>query len=108
MGQDLFDPPNVGGWPGGRDWISPRSMIVRANFVAALLGGTATGLARAYDPAELARRHGAAADTQSVVAFHYRILFGTEPTPEWRQRFRGLAARQAVAVLLASPEAQLG
>ena len=24
MGQDLFEPPNVGGWPGGRAWITPR------------------------------------------------------------------------------------
>ena len=22
MGQDLFYPPNVGGWPGGRAWLS--------------------------------------------------------------------------------------
>ncbi len=22
LGQDLFGPPNVGGWPGGRSWLS--------------------------------------------------------------------------------------
>ncbi|MCI0705497.1 MAG: DUF1800 domain-containing protein, partial [Planctomycetia bacterium] len=35
MGQDLFDPPNVGGWPGGRTWITSRALIARANYAAA-------------------------------------------------------------------------
>src|SRR5262249_55257493 len=39
LGQDLFQPPNVGGWPGGRHWISGQTMIGRANFAAALVGG---------------------------------------------------------------------
>src|SRR5262249_21366180 len=29
LGQDLFYPPDVGGWPGGRSWISTRSAIGR-------------------------------------------------------------------------------
>ncbi len=32
MGQDLFDPPNVGGWPGGRRWIHTRSLIARSTI----------------------------------------------------------------------------
>jgi uncharacterized protein (DUF1800 family) len=108
MGQDLFDPPNVGGWPGGRDWITPRSMILRANFATALLDGSITPQGRAYEPAELARRHGARGDTASVIAFHHRLLFGTDITPQWRERLASLGARQAVSALLASPEGQLG
>ena len=38
LGQDLFYPPNVGGWPGGRNWITTRSALGRANFAAALVG----------------------------------------------------------------------
>ena len=30
LGQDLFNPPNVGGWPGGRTWLSARSLAVAA------------------------------------------------------------------------------
>ena len=37
LGQDLFYPPNVGGWPGGRAWITTRSAIGRANLAAALV-----------------------------------------------------------------------
>ncbi|WP_372742050.1 DUF1800 family protein [Neptunomonas sp.] len=32
MGQDLFDPPNVKGWPFGSEWINTDSLIVRVNF----------------------------------------------------------------------------
>jgi uncharacterized protein (DUF1800 family) len=106
MGQNLFDPPNVGGWPGGRDWINPRTMLLRTNFAEALVGGAGMGGLQAYDAEALARRHGA--DEESVVAFHHRLLFGSDPTPEMRTRLAGLPARQAVAMLLASPQAQVG
>ena len=36
LGQDLFNPPNVGGWPGGRTWLTLAALIGRANFAAAL------------------------------------------------------------------------
>ena len=39
MGQDLFYPPNVSGWTGGRSWMNSRSVIARANFGAALASG---------------------------------------------------------------------
>ena len=39
MGQDLFYPPNVGGWPEGRSWLSFAGVIARANFAAALVEG---------------------------------------------------------------------
>jgi len=32
MGQVLFNPPNVAGWPGGDDWISTTALITRYNF----------------------------------------------------------------------------
>ena len=39
LGQELFFPPNVGGWPGGRSWLSGRTVVARANFAAALVEG---------------------------------------------------------------------
>ena len=58
LGQDLFYPPNVGGWPGGRAWITTRSAIGRANLAAALVGGESVGLSTPFDPIALAARHG--------------------------------------------------
>jgi uncharacterized protein (DUF1800 family) len=32
LGQSLFDPPNVAGWPGGRTWITPATLLQRGNL----------------------------------------------------------------------------
>lgn len=32
MGQSLFDPPNVAGWPGGPAWLGSSTMLVRWNL----------------------------------------------------------------------------
>ncbi len=39
MGQELFNPPNVKGWPGGRDWISAGTIAVRYHLPEALFDG---------------------------------------------------------------------
>ena len=36
MGQLLFEPPNVGGWPLGAGWFSTGTMLARTNFAAML------------------------------------------------------------------------
>lgn len=33
MGQELFNPPNVGGWTSGLGWIGPGTLLERTNFV---------------------------------------------------------------------------
>jgi uncharacterized protein (DUF1800 family) len=38
MGQMLFDPPDVGGWPNNDAWISSNTVIARINFANAVLG----------------------------------------------------------------------
>jgi uncharacterized protein (DUF1800 family) len=37
MGQVLFDPPDVAGWPSNEAWISSGSVVARVNFVSAAL-----------------------------------------------------------------------
>lgn len=32
LGQDLFDPPNVKGWEGGKDWISTQTLLIRTSL----------------------------------------------------------------------------
>jgi len=39
MGQELFRPPNVKGWPGGKDWISTGTLAVRYHLPESLLDG---------------------------------------------------------------------
>jgi len=40
MGQGLFSPPNVKGWPGGQAWLSTATVLARQNFGQALAMGT--------------------------------------------------------------------
>ncbi len=39
MGQNLFQPPNVKGWDGGRAWINTATLFVRQNLLIYLLTG---------------------------------------------------------------------
>ena len=108
MGQDLFEPPNVGGWNGGRAWIGARSMITRANFVSALIDGTNAGRSKAHDPAELAKSHGLPTDANGLITFHCRLLLGGDPTTAMTARLAKGMDRKMVALLLSAPEYQLG
>jgi uncharacterized protein (DUF1800 family) len=113
LGQDLFYPPNVGGWPGGRSWLTTRSLLGRANYAAALLDGTRVGRPGAMDVLALGGRYG----EKDATAFYTRLLLGTEPSPAWRARLaagvdgkgtdEAESARRTVALILAMPEAQV-
>jgi uncharacterized protein (DUF1800 family) len=113
LGQDLFDPPNVGGWPGGRSWLTTRALIGRANYAAALVDGKRVGRPGPMDALALAHRHG----ERDVVTFYTRLLLGTEATPTWRARLaagvdakaagEAEAARRTAALILGMPEAQV-
>jgi uncharacterized protein (DUF1800 family) len=117
LGQDLFYPPNVGGWPGGRTWLTTRAVIGRANYAAALVDGIRVGRPGPMDAAALAERHGHGPHRDTVLAFYTKLLLGTEPTAAWQDRLaaalgpgndaRPETIRKAVALILAMPEAQL-
>jgi uncharacterized protein (DUF1800 family) len=117
LGQDLFYPPNVGGWPGGRSWLSTRSVVGRANYAAALVGGDAVGRAAPLDALELAEAHGSGRGRDAVLTFYSRLVTGVEPDARWLDRTSAAlgpatswgpdAARRAAALTLGSPEAQL-
>ncbi|HVE75117.1 MAG TPA: DUF1800 family protein, partial [Mycobacteriales bacterium] len=101
MGQQLFEPPNVGGWPGGQDWLTPSTVIARYD-----LGLTAVARARAANVAlptaddvpgwtrRLALPELSANTTAAVRAFLASKAGGTAA-----ERQTGVAA-----LLLASPE----
>ncbi|HLJ69156.1 MAG TPA: DUF1800 domain-containing protein [Chloroflexota bacterium] len=38
LGQQLFDPPTVGGWAGGPAWINASTMLTRFNYASRLTG----------------------------------------------------------------------
>lgn len=49
MGQDLFFPPDVNGWPGGPSWISSNTLLIRYNFANFLLHGVSPDEFKMFD-----------------------------------------------------------
>ena len=51
MGQSLFDPPDVNGWPNNSAWISSNTVVERVNFVTLAVAQTKGSLPSATDAA---------------------------------------------------------
>ncbi len=117
LGQDLFYPPNVSGWPGGRNWLSTRAIVGRANYAAALVEGRGVGRPEPLDALGLARQYGRGRSRDEVIAFCAALMLGGEPDPAWHARIVAAlgpeaewgpdTARRAVALILACPEAEI-
>jgi uncharacterized protein (DUF1800 family) len=117
MGMELFYPPNVGGWSGGRAWLTTQRIVARANYAVALVQGKLTERPNPLDAASLAERHGHGRDMGSVLTFCATLLTGAPADAAWVKRLveslRSQPGREpasvagAVALLIASPEVQL-
>jgi len=46
LGQELLDPPNVAGWPGGREWVNTATLLNRYNLCGYLVNGGGAAAAR--------------------------------------------------------------
>ena len=71
LGQDLFQPPGVGGWPGGTAWMGVSALVDRARFAVKLGNGPLHAGAPRVDLAAMARRH-----KQPEETFAGRLLLG--------------------------------
>lgn len=116
LGQDLFYPPNVGGWTGGRNWLSTRYIVARANFAATLCDG---GLSRSLDPPdfrELLKKRMGDASVRNSISWFDNVLLGGRLPPASRQLVLDVIEQEepdelqqlkyAPAVLLSLPEFQ--
>src|SRR5262245_3494088 len=117
LGQDLFYPPNVGGWKGGRDWLTTQGIIGRANFAAALAKGTLSARRVPLDGLALAKKRGRYRDLDDLLTFCGELLTGAPPDAAWRKRVLTAlgpkakldadTARAGIALMVASPEVQM-
>ncbi|HUT94758.1 MAG TPA: DUF1800 domain-containing protein [Thermoguttaceae bacterium] len=57
LGQNLYRPPTVKGWEGGRFWLNGATLVGRSNLAAALLSG-AKPYGEKLDPLAVAGKHG--------------------------------------------------
>jgi uncharacterized protein (DUF1800 family) len=57
LGQNLYNPPTVKGWAGGKHWINSMVMVARQNLASALLRGS-DPYGNKLNPWAVAQRHG--------------------------------------------------
>lgn len=118
LGQDMFYPPNVFGWPGGRAWMTSRALIGRANFAIALVNQRLHSSRTSIDPLLLPSDH--EMDGAEAVAFYLSILGVRERSQETSNAVSSLKdgftdserneaqLRADLASIISSPEAMLG
>jgi uncharacterized protein (DUF1800 family) len=116
LGEPLFFPPNVGGWPGGRSWLTGRGVVARSNFAAALAEGRLHSDGKAPDLAALAERCAKSREPVASLRFFAELLGGRPVDPStaeavWRHAGETGSEEgrlnRAVALLLSRPECQL-
>jgi len=112
MGQTLFDPPDVSGWPGGISWINSTTLLERFNLANSIAIATPKNFS--YQAQGLLRQ----ADTtdEQIVSRLAGILINDDLTQDQRQilvkYIGGLKTvneklSSLIYLLLASPEYQL-
>jgi hypothetical protein len=135
IGQELFAPPNVKGWPGGRAWLNTSTMLERDNFAEALSTGSlwndgpvrspsssvpdVAAPPRAFDPARLLQEEGVNRP-EDVVRVLLDLYVAGGVRPEVREKLvafltdgktggsdLGRRVRAAVHGILTMPEYQL-
>ena len=74
MGQALFMPPNVAGWPGGATWINSSALLQRINMAAALAEALANRLW--FAPQSLVNEHELSTSGEIVDFFDDLLLGG--------------------------------
>jgi uncharacterized protein (DUF1800 family) len=111
QGQELFAPPNVRGWVGGRTWLNSTTLLERGNWCNDLVWGNPDLGMPAYDPAAWARRNGI--EPARTVDALLELLLQGEATPEDRALIRRAAGgggdgpRRALQLALHCPGCQL-
>jgi hypothetical protein len=114
LGQDLFNPPNVGGWPEGREWLTAKSIIARTRFSSALVEGRSIGLPDPIDASSMASAQGRTTSFDAIADAASTLLHGSTLSLRERRRLAPMISdqtpeslRRAVALVVASPESQL-
>ncbi|TWR24239.1 DUF1800 domain-containing protein [Mucilaginibacter achroorhodeus] len=100
LGQVLFYPPNVAGWPGGKSWIDSSSLMTRLKIPSTVLNNGIIdfhGKADPEDEALLATMPNRKQQTQTPA----------QTTPDWNKFLndipKGTTKDQVASVILAAP-----
>jgi uncharacterized protein (DUF1800 family) len=90
MGQNIFYPPNVKGWDGGRSWINTSTLFIRQNLLVYLLTGRKPDMYEwqasdtAYDATHLVdhlRQPDGSVDMAAGIAYLLQFNLARPPSP---------------------------
>ena len=104
LGQDLFDPPNVKGWPGGTRWITTSTLLDRTQMLRRAIRGHEMGHGSNHGGSDMTQEHGAgwlATEPLEVVQATLLPLTALQPINPAEDR------SQAVRQLVLDPVYQL-
>ena len=82
IGQNLYHPPTVKGWTGGRHWINSATMVGRHNLALALLRGSGP-YADKLNPWAVAKKHGRSTP-ESATRFLLDLFLQSDLEPDVR------------------------
>jgi uncharacterized protein (DUF1800 family) len=77
LGQNLFEPPTVKGWEGGRLWINSATMLQRANFASQVTAGERFG--------KIGERSRQAGSVQARVRAYLELLLAADVSETTRE-----------------------
>jgi uncharacterized protein (DUF1800 family) len=83
LGQNVFSPPSVKGWDGGRTWLNGQTVLFRQNLALALTSTQDVRFGRRTDPASLAHKYGKKTDAE-LVDFFLRLFLQGDVAAESR------------------------
>jgi uncharacterized protein (DUF1800 family) len=83
LGQVLFYPPNVAGWPGGRNWIDSSSLMFRLKIPSTILNGGLIDFTGKADPEDEAY----IATVRNQQTF---VNTRVQATPDWDKFLQGI------------------
>jgi uncharacterized protein (DUF1800 family) len=112
QGQDLFHPPNVKGWDGGKTWLNSTTVLERGNWCNDVIWGNADFGLNAYDPLAWVQAHAVPLD-KAAEAFLDLLLQGDGGTKARDAILRAGhdgkpdAMRKAIQLIVHCPEFQL-
>jgi uncharacterized protein (DUF1800 family) len=104
LGQVLFYPPNVAGWPGGRNWIDSSSLMYRLKIPSMLLDGGLIDFMGKSDPEDEAYL-ATMRNRQSIVNTKVQAL------PDWDKFLRSIPknlSKSAIAAFILEPKLSPG
>jgi uncharacterized protein (DUF1800 family) len=112
QGQELFEPPSVKGWDGGKAWLNSLTLLQRGNWGNDVVWGNADFDLQPYDPLVWTKRHDI--DPKNAAESFLDLLLQGDRADKARELIvragrsgSSEALRKALQLILHCPESQL-